>query len=245
MGDPRDPDAQGLDALRRRLYRPGSTESDVLRYLAERSDVAPDAPPETVPALPRARIRRLLPAAALTATAAAAVAVALVVPPGRPPAPRPSALGSATSSPAPVLVQDIGDGDTLTVPRRASSTGVPAAVAVDGAAVVGQRFAGSGNALLVIDPPRGSTRGGVATVAVTAAGPVPVAWRALAPVYRGRWIPVSAVLARGSSTGPAGAIAPRSFRYAAAPPSRVAVIAPAGVRWSVVVGVAPPGQALH
>ncbi|TDS77239.1 hypothetical protein [Amnibacterium kyonggiense] len=241
MGTPRDPDAEGLDALRRRLYRPGSTESDLRRYLAERSAIAPEPAPQSVPALPHAPRRRFVPVAALSAVVAVALAVSL----SQLHALRAPARSAATASPVPVLVQDIGDGTTLTVPQRASIRTATTPIAIDGTAVVGQRFEGSGNAMLVVDPPRRAMHGGVATVLLTSIGPVPVSWRALSLVYLGQWTAVPVVLARGSSAEPPGVGAPRTFRYRDAPPTRIAVIAPAGVRWSVLVGVTGPEHALH
>lgn len=237
----REPDAEELDALRRRLYRPGSTEADLQRYLSERAALAPAPAVDAGPPLNRRR-RRLVPVAAIAAVVVAALAVSL----SQLQAPRMSAREPvAPVSPVPVLVQDIGDGTTLTVPQRASTTTEPAAVSVDGAAVAGQRFDGSGNAVLVVEPPESAARGGTATVELTSGGPVPVSWRALSLVYLGQWTAVPVVLARGSSAEPPGAVAPSTFRYRDAPPTRIAVIAPHGVRWSVLVGVTGPQRPLH
>jgi hypothetical protein len=117
---------------------------------------------------------------------------------------------------------------------------------VRGTPVVGRLFEGGGNAVFSVDPPADPLRGGSAVVLISSSSRVPVAWRALSRLRLGRAISEPLVLGRGISAEPSGAPVPQTFRYEAESwPARIAVAAPPGVRWSLLVAVAGDDQTLH
>ncbi|GAA4742076.1 hypothetical protein GCM10025783_11730 [Amnibacterium soli] len=246
MAGPQDREAtERLDALRRGLYRPGSTEADLRQYLAEREAVAPEAPVDepAPPAQPRPRRRWLL---AVGAGLAVVLGVALVVALGERAPTRVVATPTARATTAadPILI-GVGDGQTLAVLPGSVLRSTPTATSVRGRPVVGRLVEGRGNAVFAVGAPD-SRRGGSAVVVISSNARVPVAWRALSRLPIGRAFSEPMVLARGVSAEPSGTSAPQTFEYRAElPPSRVAVAAPPGSRWSLLIGVATEDQTLH
>lgn len=213
-----------VDALRRRLYRPGATDEDLRAYEAARPLETAEEAEE--PALsPRGRHRRLVVVAAVAGVLAVLVAGVLLRPaaePARPVAARPS----------PVLL-DIGDGASLDVAAGSASRATAVVTAVDGTPVIGRRVEGRGNAVVDLDPDR-SAAGGRAVIAVASAGTARVTWRVLLDVLHPDWSASVFVLAQGRAEGEGDAVPATTFTFAARPPTRIAVQAPDGVRWAVV-----------
>lgn len=245
MAEPRETGpSEQLDALRRGLYRPGSTEADLQRYLEERDAVVPGAP--VAPPAPPARPRRRLLLAGVGAGLGLALVAGLAVTAGRGQVRAVTTPSPTATPPARQLVMDVGDGQTLSVPVDAAITSTAIPTAVRGTPVVGQLFEGSGNAVLSIDPPHDPLQGGTATVLITANSRVPVAWRALSRLRLGRAISEPLVLGRGISAEPSGATAPQTFHYEAESwPARIAVAAPPGARWSLLVAVTGEARMGH
>jgi hypothetical protein len=237
------PDSERIDALRRGLYRPGATEEDLRRYLDERGAVAP-AEPATAP--PPAPTRRRWPVIAASAGLGLAVVGALTLAlgygaPGRI-APTPSASAGAPQS----VVMDVGDGQILAVPADGRTTSVATPSSVRGRPVVGELFTGSGNAVVSVDPPADPLSGGSAVLVFRSIDGVPASWRVLSTLRLGRAFSGPMVLARGASPDLSGATDPQTFGYQAeSPPARIAVAAPEGARWSVLIAVAGEEQALR
>jgi hypothetical protein len=236
--------SERLDALRRRLYRPGSSEADLRRYLDERDAIARDEPVDDTPprALPQ---RRRLVMGASGLGLALVVALTVAVDHGAP-----ARVAAKPATPAatagPPLTMDVGDGQTLTVPAGAVTTSTATPTSVRGTAVVGRLFEGSGNAVVSIDPPSDPLSGGSAVVLASSSSRIPVAWRVLSTLRLGRAFSGPMVLARGISAEPSGAPVPQTFRYQAeSPPARIAVAAPHGTRWSLLIAVAGEAHALR
>ena len=246
MAEPHDTGtSERLDALRRGLYRPGSTAADLQRYLAERDAVVPDAPadPSPPPVRPRRRLLLVAASAALCLALVGGLSVALAQR-----APTRVAVPPATPAVTvgPPLVIGVGDGQTLTVLPGAVRRSTATATAVRGTPVVGRLVEGSGNAVFPVHAPADPLRGGSAMVLITSGSRVPVAWRALSRLRLGRAISEPLVLARGISAEPSGAPAPQTFRYEAEVwPARIAVAAPPGVQWSLLVAVGGEEQTLR
>ena len=237
--------SERLDALRRGLYRPDSTEADLQRYLAERDAVEPEAPADDAPppARPRRRLRLVAASAGLCIGLVVALSVALA---HRAPTRLTAPPASPTVTLGAPLIIGVGDGQTLTVLPGAVARSTATATAVRGRPVVGRLVEGSGNAVFSVDAPADPLRAGSAVVLISSSSRVPVAWRALARLRLGRAISEPVVLARGISAEPSGAPVPQTFRYEAESwPARIAVAAPPGVRWSVLVASAGEEQALR
>jgi hypothetical protein len=213
-------EARRLDDLRRALYRADASDADVRRYLSERLKAGPA--PAPAPQVSRRRPRRTLLAigAALVLLSTLAVGVRLE---------QPAATIQATRAPRPVPTS-VGDAAAVLGPTRV-------AVLVDGEAVSGFRFEGSGSVVLPFDPPPGSYDGGRAVVALVTGEPAPVVWRALRLTTRQDWTSFPQVLAQGTAGRAVDLPATEAFGYRGLPPTRVAVEAPVGTRWSLVVGI--------
>jgi hypothetical protein len=235
-----------LDALRRGLYRPGSTEADLRQYLDERDAVVQPAPGDA--ARPPVRPRRRLLVVATAGGLAVVLVLALTLALGRsaPRAESTSAVPTATATAGPPVVMDVGDGQTLTVPAGDVTSSTAVVTSLRSTPVVGRLFEGVGNAVVSVDPPADLLRPGSAVVVITSSSRVPVAWRALSRLRLGRAISEPLVLARGISAEPSSTSAPQTFDYQAeSPPARVAVAAPAGARWSLLIAVADERTAPH
>uniref|UniRef100_UPI0035C954D6 hypothetical protein n=1 Tax=uncultured Amnibacterium sp. TaxID=1631851 RepID=UPI0035C954D6 len=152
---------------------------------------------------------------------------------------QPGSTPDATATATPrvqAVLQDVGDGRVLTVDGRADGP-TPVPVSIDGTAVVGQRFQGYGTAVVGFDPPDGSFEGGRVLVDVTSSAPTRVSWRALIMLTRMDWTSYPLVAARGIAQDHSGARAPTVFVYPSRPPTRIAVEAPPGVGWTLVVAI--------
>ena len=217
------------DDARRRLYRPGATRADVLRYLAERPGDRRDDPiDESAGPVPRGGLRRRWIPIGL----AVAVVGGLVLTDQlhRAPAPPPSTASASGTR------EDVGDGEAIRVRRDAAGDPAFTAVTGLGAPAAGQRFDGRGSAVVPVADT--SVRGsGRASVTLTSDGSFRAEWRALRTVVRPDGGTFRVVLARGPTATGAGPDAASTFVYADQPPGQVAVIAPPGTRWTLVVAV--------
>ncbi|MFD1722089.1 hypothetical protein [Amnibacterium endophyticum] len=218
-----------VDDLRRRLYRPGAGEEDVRRYVAARPDPTEDPEPADEVAAPRRPWSRRGTAAALVAVGAGllAVAAALVAPPGGA-APAPS----ASAPPRPLLV-DVGEGRAIDVARGSESPPAVVFTELQGTPVLGRRVEGRGTAVVALGASEDAT-GGRAVVAVATDVGARVTWRALLDVERPDWTSSVTVLARGRAASPGDDVRPTAFTWEDRSPTRIAVVAPVGVRWALV-----------
>lgn len=230
MTDTREPESTDsvLDDLRRRLYRSDATDDDLRRYVEAResgSEVPPQPEHGTPPPTPRRLVLGLALAAVLTAGAAVAVA---------------AQVGASSEEAARVArttagLQESGAGvdgaDSVAGP-------VPAAASIGGTAAVGRRFQGYGDAVVPIDAPEGSG-GGRASIDVTSTDPARVGWQALLRIDRPDGTSSPYVLAEGAAEDRSGAHAPTVFAFASRPLTQVAVEAPSGVGWTLVVAFTP------
>jgi hypothetical protein len=221
-----------LDALRRRLYRADATDADRRRYAAERAAaLQPEPAQEAAQDLPaRPPGRPSLRSVAVVAVLLAGLAGVVV---GERLDPR--ASGTARPSPSPVVQQDFGDGLRFAVDASGVSGPTRVATSVRGTAVVGQRFEGHGAAVVPVDLLPGSFDGGRAMVLLTAAQPAPTEWRALSVITRDDFSSFPVVMAQGTADPGTTVATPSTFVFSGGPPARIAVQAPADVRWTLVV----------
>ncbi|WP_375389656.1 hypothetical protein [uncultured Amnibacterium sp.] len=232
-----------LDVLRRRLYRDGATAEDLRRYAEEREALAP-AEPEPVDRQGQMRRRRPLVAVGIGAALLVAVIGIAVTAPAAPARLPPRSIDAAPTiatdgAPAAgtaVVVQDIGNGQTLEQRPGAVQEETAVLLPADDGVAVAQRFQGSGDAVVRLDTSAASVRSGRVVVAVSSAGTGPIAWRALrAETYSG-WSAHPSIVATGTSA----AEAPDVFGYVGSPPWSIAVQAPDGGSWALVVGFVEP-----
>jgi hypothetical protein len=215
-----------LDALRRRLYREGATEEDVLRY-AERRDAQLVAEEGPAPAQSPPRRRGLRVGAAAAALVAVLIGVVAIGRPGGPLAPtRPTASSTRASG------VDIGDGQVLSARPDPVAGPEYVATSVAGFATIGQRFSGTGAAVVRLDVRTASFDGGRILVSLSPSGDSPAAWRAL----RSSGTASVQVVARSTGSGREPDPSSSVFLYRAAPPTRVFVDVEDGVAWTLLVG---------
>lgn len=210
-----------LDDLRRRLYRSDATEDDLRRYIEERgsgSEVPQQPEQRTSSRTPRHLVLGLVLGALLAAGASVAVAGEL------------SASSEEAAPASRTAPRELQDGVLRAVD---GPTSVPVSIA--GTAAVGQRFQGHGDAVVQLDAPEGSDHGGRASVEITSADPDRVGWRALLRIDRNDGSSYPYVLAEGAAEDRSGAHAPTTFAFASRPLTHVAVEAPSGVGWTLVV----------
>lgn len=224
-----------LDDLRRRLYRADATDRDLQRYIEERESALPLEPSPPPP--PGRSSRPSFRGIALGAAAVLVLALGATVVVG-------ARAGSQAAEPIPTprgttVQQNVGDGPVLTVNGEVEGPS-PVAVTIDGTAAVGKRFQGYGSVVVFLDPPMGSDAGGRALVGVTSTLPEGVAWRALLDFATGDGTTSPLVIAHGIAEDRSGAHAPTTFDYPTKQPTRIAIAAPAGVGWTLVVGVVHP-----
>jgi hypothetical protein len=217
-----------LDDLRRHLYRADATAADVERYLAERGD-ALEAEPEPADepiAPPPGWSAKRTTVVALVAVAALVVGVQVARPAQEVPTPtRTQAL------------QQVGMRQPAAVDMTDVSGPVEVGTTVRGTPVEGEQFEGTGPAVVPVERASDTFAGGRAMVVLTADKPVPLEWRALRIVTRNDRPSSSFVLAHGTADPGDIVATPSTFVYPGAPPARIAVEVPKGVRWSLIVAV--------
>ncbi|WP_375390074.1 hypothetical protein [uncultured Amnibacterium sp.] len=235
------------DTLRRRLYRADATEADVQRY---RDLVGPDgAEPgaaaradESAPAPARSRHRL---AAGITVAAVAlsvVTATTLLQQPAAPPL-RPTA--SAVPD-ARIVVQDIGDGQILRVDPAEAGGPAPISVWIDGTAAAAQRFDGTGDAVLLVDLPSASSHRQRAVLSLYSTAASTIEWRALRRATRPDRTLYEQIVARGTIEAHRDFATPSTFDYSGSAPARIALEAPAGVRWTLLItGIPSTISELH
>ncbi len=236
MTDTREPESTDsvLDDLRRRLYRSDATDDDLRRYVEARESGS-EVPPQPEHGPPPPPPRRLVLGLALAAVLAAGAAVAVA-----------AQIGASSERAAPAArttagLQESGAGadGASSVAELGSVAGLGSvAASIGGTAAVGQRFQGYGDAVVPIDAPEGSG-GGRASIDVISTDPARVGWQALLRIDRDDGTSYPYVLAEGAAEDRSGAHAPTVFAFASRPLTQVAVEAPPGVGWTLVVAFTP------
>jgi hypothetical protein len=225
---------QRLDDLRRCLYRDGVTEEDRLRYAEERVALLDAQAPKTGSSSPQPVRHRVLVALLATAVALlAGIGAAITARPLHPTtAPTPAA--SATPLEQGSIV-DIGGGQTLVQEAGVVTSPPTRVVIVRGTAATAQQYQGTGDAVVALDLSSAPFDGSRGVVILSAARPSPIAWRALRLVTRRDWTSYEQIVARGTVAAGPGIPSPIDFDYVGEPPSRIAIEAPWGARWTVLV----------
>ena len=250
-----------LDELRRRLYRDGAGEEDLRRYAEVRDSIlrlqqprteasgtsgtagtprAADAPPSSR----RPRLLRLAAfAVAPLVVVGLGVGIAATASPIRPHA----AITPITSTPpAPVPTtppQDIGDGQLLVQDAAVVTAPSTLSVSIDGSVANAQQFEGTGDAVVPLDVSAAGFSGGRGVVVLSSPAVAPIDWRALRVATRTDWTSYQEVLAQGTVLTGSPAPSPILFDYPADPPSHLAIQAPHGLRWTLLVVFLGPSKA--
>lgn len=237
---------QRLEDLRRRLYRNGATEEDLRRYAEERAALL-DAP---LPAAERVASPTAHPthgllvalfAAAVALLAAVGVSIAArPAPMTRAPTPAPSATPLVLGS-----IQDIGGGQTLLQQAGVVTSPPVQVVIVGGMAATAQQYLGVGGAVVALDLSSAPVDGTRAVVMLSSSRPAPIEWRALSLGTHRDWSSYEEIVARGTVVAWPGVQSRIDLHYVGPPPSRIAVEAPLGVHWTLLVAflsdsAAPP-----
>ncbi len=220
------------EALRRSLYRPGATDEDRRRYaaLAPVVEQQPQDPPPTLPRRPR------WPAAALLAGVAAACVAALLLGRGEAPAPE----VAETVRPADVTGTEVRA--ALVVPRPDAPRPTPIATSLAGVDTRLQRFHGRGPTALAIDTSTAQRQNGTLLVMMSSPAAGRVHWYATRPARQPGHAGWAEVVASGDADGTAVEPAYSVLVYDGSPPSRLAVKAPTGSRWTLTVAFLPRGR---
>jgi hypothetical protein len=239
-----------LDELRRRLYRDGAGEEDLRRYAEVRDSIirlehpgtgaqVADAPaPDAAPPIRARRPRRVTIRVAAFALApllvvGVGVGVAAAASPARPHTaitPTPTPHPATTAAP-----QDIGDGQTIV--QQASVVAAPAAesVSIDGTVAQAQQFEGVGDAWVPLDVSSAGFSGGRGVVVLSSSAVSPIDWRTLRLATRRDWTSYQEVIAQGTVLAGSPVPSPVLFSYSGAPPTHLAIGAPRGLRWTLLV----------
>ena len=243
-----------LDELRRRLYRDGAGEEDLRRYAEVRDSIlrieqprteGPDAPP----APPLRRRRRAFPIAAVAVAAlllaGVGAGIAAKTSPVHPhaastPTPKVTAAPDPVSTAEP---QDIGDGQLLVQDASVVTAPSTLSVSIDGSVANAQQFEGTGDAVVPLDVSTAGFSGGRGVVVLSSEAVAPVDWRVLRTGTRTDWTSYQEVLAQGTVLAGSPAPSPILFDYPGNPPTHLAIQAPHGLRWTLlVVFLGPTGS---
>lgn len=228
------------DALRRRLYAPDATDSDVARYVAIAPPL-PDALPEPATAPPRRRHGLALAGAGLIGAALLGVLAATLAG-GSVAAPRPSArvtptppvdavLTTATSRDTFVASLDDGDAAGLAPYFLAHPESLPGPLRTTTRAD-SDEYHGSKDTAITLDPSPAALRGGRLTVVIVAARDTELRWNATAE-GDGRLVNVPGAARVLHLT--AGVPVSATVRYSGEAPSTLVVIDRADVPWGALV----------
>lgn len=208
-----DADAE-REALRRRLYRPGATEEDRLRY-AQLLPSEPPAPPTARAATPRRR-RAALPFA-LGAAVLLVLGGGLLV------------VHGLAAPEVPVVTAQ-----PAAVARRILPTqGVVAPI--DGALRPALRVEGNGSAVVALDVTGASFDGGRLAVVLSATDHRPVGWTAAVLETRRDWTSYRRVVAARPARDRFESTRADDMDYRGAPPRWITVQAPADTVWTLTV----------
>jgi len=239
----RDPDADHLEALRRRVYAPGASPEDVDRYrdlVARSPDPVGEPESESAPesgSAPEPRRRPLLVGVAAIAVAglvATGVAVTVRPQPTRHTAPKPT---TASVEDTRLAVSTLQRRAFTTALRRNASADVVGFIAAHPAAVPASvratRWSDAGEvhdtgpSALTLFPSSDQRRGGRMTVALT----VDRDTTASVAIDDGEGEPLSSV----TITARAGVPEVRTLPYPGAAPSWIELDLPGDVRWDLVL----------
>jgi hypothetical protein len=243
---------QRLDDLRRCLYRDGATEEDLRRYAEERAlldaeqrgdlDSNPSVAEPAGAAMQHHTHRLLVALFAAAVVLLAGTGVSITARAVHPTA-RPTSATSATP-PEQGSIEDIGGGQTLVQEAAVVASPPTEVVVVEGMAATAQQYQGTGDAVVALDlsaAPFGGSRG---VVMLSSSTPSTIAWRALRLVTRRDWTTYEQIVDQGTVAAGRRVPSPIDFHYVGSPPSRIAIEAPFGVRWTLLVaflsGSAPP-----
>jgi hypothetical protein len=236
---------QRLDELRRSLYRDGATDEDLRRYAEERTALLDDPEPPTESLsdrTPRRKHRLLVAAAAGAVALFATIGIAVTARPVHPfavPTPTPHAAPVRTGT-----LQDIGDGQALLQEAKVITSPPIQVVIVGGTAATARQYLGIGDAVVALDLSTAPVDGNSGVVMLSSSKPSPIEWRALRLRTRRDWTPYEQVVARGTVIVRPGIQSRIDLHYVSPPPSRIAIRAPFGVRWTALVAFlsdsAPP-----
>ncbi len=218
-----------LDDLRRRLYRADATDADLRQYLDGRAaGTEPEQvqEPQEAQVEPPRRPRRWLLAGAVAGVLVVCVAVTGVL--LHRPTPAPPARAVATDRPEQVRV-DVTDGTKVPGPGQVIGPATRA-LTLDGAAIAAEQFEGNGDGTLSIHLPSAEFGTLRATVLVSSSRTSTISWTALRPPSGD-----VAVVAKARVSTHVDSAEPTAFTYAGGPPTRIAVSAPAGLRWTILV----------
>ncbi len=226
---------QRLEDLRRCLYRDGATEEDLRRYAEERAALldAQVPPAERVGAPVAHHTRRLLVALFATALALLAeIGVSITAQPAHTTAPKPAAGATPLTQGS---IEDIGGGQTLVQEAGVVTSPPIQVVIVGGTAATAQQYQGIGDAVVALDLSSAPVDGSRSVVMLSASRTSPIEWRALRLDTRRDWTSYEQVLARGTVIARPGVQSRIDVHYVGPPPSRIAIQAPFGVHWTVLV----------
>ena len=227
---------QRLDDLRRSLYRDGATEEDLRRYSEERAALGDVPVPVTEPAGARMghHTRRLL--VALFATAVVLLAGIGVSITARPVHPTTSPTAAESATPLKQgSIEDIGGGQTLVQEAGVVTSPPTQVVIVGGTAATAQQYQGIGDAVVALDLSSAPFDGSRGVVMLSSTKASPIAWRVLRLTTRRDWTSYEEIVARGTVLARPDVQSRIDFHYVGAPPSRIAIEAPYGVHWTVLV----------
>jgi hypothetical protein len=227
---------QRLEDLRRCLYRDGATEEDLRRYAEERAALV-DAQVPVAGSSGAGMVHhthRLL--VALFATAVALLACIGVSITARPAHPR-TAPTSAASATAPTQgsIEDIGGGQALVQQAGVVTSPPTQVVIVGGTAATAQQYQGVGGAVVALDLSSAPFDGSRGVVMLSSTKASSIEWRALSLGTHRNWATYEEIVARGTVLARPGIQSRIDFQYLGPPPSRIAVEAPFGVHWTLLV----------
>ncbi|MGT2427139.1 hypothetical protein [Amnibacterium kyonggiense] len=228
QGRPAPDEAEDLDALRRRIYRPDATEADRRAYgaLLARLDEAamteapPGPVPDPVPGPAGRPARRVVIAAAGVAVVVLLVGAVLTArEAARPPTTAPSAVSMWAGAAAP------------------TPASIPASVSLDrgGVRIAAQRTLGGGSAILPLRLDTAPTDGGRLLVRLTSSDPSPIGWLAERPRPGSHDAGAVQVVATDPPALRQGRAGPTIARWSGPPPTQLVVRAPEGTGWSITV----------
>lgn len=248
--DPRrPPDAERLDALRRRLYAPGVTQDDVAAYRSAETGAAsqePTAPPARIVA---ARTRATIVAGGVVLVVAAVAALLITHPLAAVTAPRatststPSTPAGITQARVPAssstrlmfvdLLQE-GGGPGLLQYLYGNPTFLPANLRTNSRAD-STEYSGLGTSTIALDPSASAQHGGRVTVILVTDRAAAFSWSAERIAQRNdRSGPVVTLASHPGTTRP-GEPVTSTFVYDSSAPARLALNLGGTVHWGAVV----------
>lgn len=220
-------EAARVDVLRRRLYRSGASDDDLRRYTEAQGAPTVGAQQPAPAAAPERRARPVAVALAAIALVAvlAGTGAALTVRFDRSAETARQAAARASAARADGILTSIRT--TALFEKHDSSA---------------QQFTGRGSAIVPLSTSGASFRGGRAVLALSSPTAAELGWRATRPSARQDSTFGDQILAVSDARQRQGPSATEVAPYVDIPPSRIAVQAPSGVRWTLLVVFAGPSS---